>query len=210
MTETHGTIVSLISVTGCDTMRPGEVTQLLQAWREGDGQALDQLIPLVYAELRHMARRHMYGERAGHTLGTTGLVHEAFARLVEAPNVDWHDRNHFFAVCSTLMRRVLVDYARSREYLKRGGGATLVALEDAPQCGHSPKVELLALDEALAHLATFDARKSQVVELRFFGGLTVEETAEVLHTSPETVARDWKMAKAWLLRELAPARGDGA
>ncbi len=190
-------------------MHPGEVTALLQAWRAGDQQALQKLTPLVYAELRRLARSYMRRERPGHTLQTTALVHEAYTRLIDTPRVDWQDRNHFFAVCSTLMRRVLVDYARSHGYLKRGGGLKLVPLEEARDVGHTGEVDLFALDEALTGLAAVDPRKSQVVELRFFGGLTVNETADVMHTSPDTVVRDWKFAKAWLMRELdtEPPRG---
>ena len=183
-------------------MDAGEVTGLLRAWRAGDESALDKLTPLVYAELRRLARSYMNREQPGHILQTTALVHEAYTRLIDTPHVDWQDRNHFFAVCSTLMRRVLVDHARSRGFQKRGGGLKLVPLEEAREAGHSGELDLFALDEALTHLAAFDSRKSQVVELRFFGGLTVDETADVLHTSPDTVIRDWKLAKAWLMREL--------
>ncbi|MGO4885375.1 MAG: sigma-70 family RNA polymerase sigma factor [Bryobacteraceae bacterium] len=191
-------------------MHPGEVTELLQAWRGGDQQALDKLTPLVYAELRRLARSYMHRERPGHTLQTTALVHEAFTHLIDTPHVDWQDRNHFFAVCSTLMRRVLVDHARSRTYLKRGGAVKLVSLAEARDVGHNGEVDLFALDEALTGLAALDPRKSQVVELRFFGGLTVDETADVLRTSPETVMRDWKFAKAWLMRELDTERPRGS
>ena len=180
----------------------GEVTELLLAWRQGDQHALDKLIPLVYDELKRLARRYMTGERADHSLQTTALVHEAYARLIETPRVHWRDRSHFFAICAQLMRRALVDYSRSRAYLKRGGGVTIVSLEQAPEIGCDGRVDLFAIDEALTSLAAFDARKSQVVELRFFGGLTMQETADVLSISPETVLRDWKLAKAWLLREL--------
>jgi RNA polymerase sigma factor (TIGR02999 family) len=198
---------SLPNMTAAHIIHPGEVTQLLHAWRDGDEQALHQLVPLVYAELKRLARQYMRRERAGHSLQTTALVHEAYTRLVDTSRVHWRDHHHFFAVCATLMRRVLVDHARSRAYLKRGGDCRLVSLEDAAEPGCLPELDLLALDEALSRLAAFDPRKSRVVELRFFGGLTVEEAAALLHTSPETVMRDWKMAKAWLLRELdtAPA-----
>jgi len=191
-------------------MQPGEVTQLLQAWRGGDAQALNKLTPLVYAELRRLARSYMNRERPGHTLQTTALVHEAFTRLIDTPRVDWQDRSHFFAVCSTLMRRVLVDHARSNGYFKRGGGVKLVSLDEARDVGHDGKVDLFALDEALTRLAALDPRKSQVVELRFFGGLTVDETADVLHISADTVMRDWKLAKPWLMRELDPERPHGS
>jgi RNA polymerase sigma-70 factor (ECF subfamily) len=190
-------------------MHPGDVTQLLLAWRGGDEQALDKLTPLVYAELCRLAGFYMSHERPGHTLQTTALVHETYTRLIDAPRVNWQDRNHFFAVCSTLMRRVLVDHARSRGYLKRGGGVKLVPLEEAREVGSDGLVDLLALDEALTRLAAIDPRKSQVVELRFFGGLTVDETADVLHTSPDTVMRDWQYSKTWLLRELDPERPRG-
>jgi RNA polymerase sigma-70 factor (ECF subfamily) len=188
----------------------GEVTELLLAWRQGDQHALDKLIPLVYDELKRLARRYMTGERADHTLQTTALVHEAYARLIETPRVHWRDRSHFFAICAQLMRRALVDYSRSRAYLKRGGGVTIVSLEQAPEIGCDGRADLFAIDEALTSLAAFDARKSQVVELRFFGGLTVEETAEVMEISPETVLRDWKLARAWLLRELESVKNCGA
>jgi RNA polymerase sigma-70 factor, ECF subfamily len=191
-------------------MEGGQVTELLLAWRGGDEQALHRLTPLVYPELKRLARRYMNRERPGHTLQTTALVHEAYTRLIAAPHVDWRDRSHFLAVCSTLMRRALVDYARSNGYQKRGGGRTLVSLEDAPDRGYDREVDLLALDEALTRFAGFDPRASQVVEMRFFGGLSVEETAEVLQTSPGTVMRDWKMAKAWLLRELDSKTANGS
>jgi RNA polymerase sigma factor (TIGR02999 family) len=183
-------------------MHAGEVTELLRAWRGGDEQALHKLTPLVYAELRRLARFYMRRERPGHTLQTTALVHEAYTHLVDPPSVEWQDRNHFFAVCAKQMRRVLVDYARSHGYLKRGGGVKLVPLEEARGVGYDGEVDFFALDEALTRLAAFDPRKSQVVDLRFFGGLTVLETAEVLHLAPDTVMRDWKLAKAWLMREL--------
>ena len=188
----------------------GQVTQLLHAWREGDEQALHELTPLVYPELKRLARRYMNRERAGHTLQTTELVHEAYMHLISTPHIDWRDRSHFFALCSMLMRRVLVDHARSREYQKRGGGRTLLSLEEAGDVGHDREVDLLGLDEALKRLAAFDGRKAKVVELRFFGGLTVEETADVLKRSVDTVMRDWKMAKAWLLRELDSTKAHGS
>jgi RNA polymerase sigma-70 factor, ECF subfamily len=197
--------MALVELTG-----QGEVTQLLQAWRNGDQQALDKLIPLVYDELKRLARSYMIGERAGHTLQATALVHEAYARLIETPRVQWRDRNHFFAICAQLMRRALVDYSRSRAYLKRGGGVPIVSLGQAPEIGSCGGIQLFEIDEALTALATFDLRKSQVVELRFFGGLTVEETAEVLKISSETVLRDWKIAKAWLLRKLDSVTVRGA
>lgn len=179
-----------------------EVTQLLQAWGEGDQAALDRLMPLVYQELRRIAKHHMARERPGHTLQTTALVNEVYLRLVDERKVSWQDRAHFFAICARTMRRILVDFARSRLYQKRGGGEERVSLDESLIVVGGPGHHLLALDDALTHLAAHDPRKSQVVELRFFGGLSVEETAEALKISPETVMRDWKMAKAWLYREL--------
>jgi RNA polymerase sigma factor (TIGR02999 family) len=177
------------------------VTALLTAWTAGDESALHELIPVVDAELRNLARRLMRGERGGHTLQTTALVNEAYMRLVDLARVRWHDRAHFFAMSARLMRRILVDHARSRAYLKRGGRARRVSLDDTLLVTDRG-ADLVALDDALAALATIDARKVHVVELRFFGGLTVDETAEALHVSPETVMRDWRFAKTWLLREL--------
>lgn len=182
---------------------PQEVTQLLIAWNNGDQSALDELIPLVYAELRRVARRYMGRERAGHTLQTTALVNEAYLRLIDASRVQWQNRAHFYAIAAQLMRRILVDYARSQNYIKRGGEAHHLPLEDAAVFSAEQAPDLVALDDALKSLAAFDIRKSQVVELRFFGGLSVEETAEVLKVSPRTVLSDWSLAKAWLLRELS-------
>ena len=181
---------------------PHQVTSLLQAWSLGDDQALQQLIPLVYEELHRVARRYMSAERGSHTLQTTALIHEVYVRLVDVPSASVRNRAHFFAICARLMRNVLVDFARSRGYQKRGGGAVHVALNETVYVSSSPDPNLVALDEALEQLAAFDRRKSDVVELRFFGGLSVEETAEALAISPETVTRDWKFAKAWLLRTL--------
>jgi RNA polymerase sigma factor (TIGR02999 family) len=178
------------------------VTSLLQAWSQGDEAALDQLMPIVYDELRRVAQRHMAAERPSHTLQTTALIHEVYVRLVDVPGASIRNRSHFFALCARLMRNVLVDFARSRQYEKRGGGIPHVALDEALYVSTQPDPDLVAIDEALGRLATVDRRKSDVVELRFFGGLTVEETAEALAVSPETVMRDWKFAKAWLLREL--------
>jgi RNA polymerase sigma-70 factor, ECF subfamily len=180
-----------------------EVTGLLLAWGQGDSGALDRLMPVVHQELRRIARRHMAGERSGHTLQTTALVNEAYLRLVGSQNVRWQDRAHFFAVSATLMRRILVDYARSRNYKKRGAGAHPVSLIDSLDASPQKGTDLVALDEALETLAAADPRKSRVVELKFFGGLSVEEIAEVLKVSPQTVLRDWKLSKVWLLRELA-------
>lgn len=179
-----------------------DVTRLLLAWRDGDGAALNQLLPLVYAELHRLAHRQMRNERPGHTLQTTALVHEAYLRLVGSERVHWQNRAQFFAICAQLMRRILVDAARSRDALKRGGEGVHVALDEAPLVSRQPDTDVIALDEALTKLAAVDARKSRVVELRHFGGLSVEEAAEALHVSAETVMRDWKIAKLWLLREL--------
>ena len=180
-----------------------EVTGLLLAWGKGDDAALEQLIPLVHAELRRIARRHMAHERPGHSLQATALVNEAYLRLVDVRQMKWHDRAHFFAMSARLMRRILVDFARSRGYQKRGGGAQKVSFDEGLIVSNERGHDLIALDDALRALAQVDPRKGTVVEMRFFGGLTVEETAEALEVSPETVMRDWKLAKAWLLRELA-------
>ena len=182
---------------------PPAVTELLLAWGGGDVGAFDQLLPQVYDELRRLARMQMGRERKDHTLQTTALVNEAYLRLIDVSRVRWQDRAHFFAMSARLMRRILVDHARSRKYVKRGGEAQRVALDEALIVGEERGPELMALDDALQALAVVDPRKSEVVELRFFGGLTVEETAEALHISPETVMRDWRLAKVWLLRELA-------
>ena len=180
-----------------------EVTRLLQAWGLGDDSALERLMPLVYNELHRLAHRYMACEQPGQTLQTTALVHEVYLRLVDANDIDWQNRAHFFGLCARLMRRILVDFARSRNYQKRGGYFPHIELEEAATVSAVVGSELLAVDDALKQLATVDARKSEVVELRFFGGLTVEETAVALQVSPETVMRDWKLAKAWLLRELS-------
>ncbi len=181
---------------------PGEITQLLLEWSKGDTGALDRLMPLVYEELRQLARRYMAGERPGHTLQTTALINEAYLRLIDHKEMQWQNRAHFFGVAAQAMRRILVDHARTRDAAKRGGGAPKASLEDAAVVPERP-AELIALDEALTDLATIDPRKSQVVELRYFGGLSVEETAEVLGVSPVTVMRDWSTAKAWLLRAMS-------
>ncbi|MGH9661592.1 MAG: sigma-70 family RNA polymerase sigma factor [Bryobacteraceae bacterium] len=178
------------------------VTQLLKAWSQGDMAALEKLTPLVYDELRRLAHRYMGRERAGHTLQATALVNEAYLRLVDASSVQWENRTHFFAVSAQVMRRILVDFARSRNYQKRGGGARDVSLDEALVVSLDRASEMVALDDALSALSAVDARKARVVELRFFGGLSVEETAQVLGVSVETVQRDWKLAKVWLLREL--------
>ena len=178
------------------------VTQLLIAWSEGNQAALDRLAPLVHQELHRLARRCMSRERPGHTLQTTALVNEAYLRLVDQKQVRWQNRTHFFAIAAQLMRRILVDYARRRRYQKRGGGALQVSLAEAESLPHERATDLVALDEALDRLAEIDPRKCQVVELRFFGGLNIEETAEVLKVSPTTVEREWVMAKAWLHRAV--------
>ncbi len=180
-----------------------EITQLLQAWGNGNEQALEKLTPLVYGELHQVAQRYMAREAPGHTLQTTALVNEVYLRLVDVREVSWQNRAHFFAVCAKLMRRILTDFARSRRYIKHGGEVRHVSFDEPLVVSDEPRADLLALDEALNTLAAVDQRKSQVVELRFFGGLTVEETAEVLKVSPETVLRDWRLAKDWLLRELS-------
>lgn len=185
-------------------------TGLLQAWGGGDAAALEQLIPLVHAELRRLARRHMARERPGHTLQPTALVNEAYLRLVDLRQMRWQDRNHFFAMAARLMRRILVDTARSRGYQKRGGHARQVSLDEGLVVSEPPSEDLLAVDTALTRLAAMSPRRAQVVELRFFGGLNVEETAEALKVSSETVKRDWRLAKAWLLRELAGGAADEA
>ena len=185
------------------THSPKEITQLLVAWGDGDEAALEQLTPLVHEELRRLAHHYMGGERAGHTLQTTALVNEAYVRLIDWKNVRWQSRAHFFGVSAQLMRRILVDFARSRGYRKRGGGTIAVSLDEAALVSNDKGADLVALDEALESLAKLDERQSKVVELRFFGGLSVEETAEVLQVSPGTVRRDWSLARAWLHRELS-------
>lgn len=186
----------------------GEVTELLRAWGGGDRQALDRLTPLVYQELRLVARRYMARERPDHTLQPTALVNEVYLRLVDAKEVSWRDRAHFFAVSAQSMRHILVDFARARRSLKRGGWKDRVTLEESLVIHGQPGADLVALDEALNGLASLDPRRSQVVELRFFGGLSADETAEILKMSPETVKRDWRLAKAWLLRELRSEKYD--
>jgi len=182
-----------------------EVTHLLLAWRQGEKEALDKLVPVIYEELRHLAHSYMRGERGDHTLQTTALVNEAYLRLLDCSKVNWQNRAHFLAISAQLMRRILVDYARSRGYLKRGGAAERVSLKENQIVSAGRDPDLIELDNALQALAVVDARKSQVVELRFFGGLTAEETAEVLGVSPDTVLRDWKLARTWLAREMRKA-----
>ena len=178
------------------------VTQLLRAWSAGNDAALSELVPLVDAELRRLARAYMARERRGHTLQITALVNEAFMRLVDARNVRWQDRAHFLGISARLMRRVLIDHARARGMQKRGAGAYSVPLDEDMAVSPAPDVDLIALDTALDALAAVDERKCRVIEMRFFGGMTVEETAEALQVSTDTVKRDWKMAKMWLLKEL--------
>jgi len=185
-----------------------QVSHLLQRWREGDKAALDQLMPLVYAELRRLAKSYMRRERAGQTMQTTALIHEAYLRLVDADRVRLENRGQFFAVASRLMRQVLIDLAREHGSLKRGGGALQVSLDEAMVVSKQRDEGLMALDEALNALARIDPRKSRMVELRFFGGLSVEETAETLGVSVETVHRDWRLAKSWLLRRLRGGKSD--
>jgi RNA polymerase sigma factor (TIGR02999 family) len=180
-----------------------EVTSLLQAWSAGDEQALAKLAPLVYDELHRTAHRYMARENTGHTLQTTALVNEVYLRLVNVQKVEWQGRAHFYAICARMMRRVLTDFARSRRYLKRGGDAIHVPFEEALFPGREDHPDIVDLDDALNVLAVMDQRKTQVVELRFFGGFSVEETAKVLDVSVETVYRDWKLAKVWLMRELS-------
>jgi len=181
---------------------PGSVTGLLLAWGQGDDVALERLVPLVERELHRIARRCMAGERAGHSLQATALVNEAYLRLVDAQHVNWQDRAHFLAMSARLMRRILVDSARAKGYQKRGGDAVKVTLDEALVPAAERAIDVVRLNDALEALATFDERKSRVVEMRFFGGLSVDETASVLKCSPDTVMRDWKLAKAWLLKEL--------
>jgi RNA polymerase sigma factor (TIGR02999 family) len=186
------------------------VTELLRAWGQGDEVALDRLMPVVYDELRRVARRYMGRERPGQSLQATALVNEAYLRLIDIKKVRWQDRAHFFAMSARLMRRILVDHARAHRSLKRGAGGQKVSLDEELLLAPQPGQDLVALDEALEALAAVDPRKGQVVELRFFGGLTAEETAEVLKISTDTVLRDWKLAKAWLMRELKGGKPDEA
>jgi RNA polymerase sigma-70 factor, ECF subfamily len=187
---------------------PNEVTQLLLDLSNGDKAALDKLMPLVYDELRRLAHYYMGRERAGHTLQTTALVNEAYLRLIDQRSVRWQNRAHFFGIASQMMRRILVDYARSRQYAKRGGGAHQVSLDEAMVVSEERAADVVALDDALTALAKIDQRKTEIVEMRFFGGLSIEETAEVLGVSPGTVMRDWTLAKAWLHREIRKENQD--
>jgi RNA polymerase sigma-70 factor, ECF subfamily len=181
---------------------PNEVTQLLINWSNGDDAALDELIPLVQAELRRLARHYMARENPGHTLQTSALINEAYIRLVDQQSVPWQNRGHFYGVAAQTMRHILIDHARRHRYAKRGGGAVKVPLDEAMVSNDRRADELVALDDALKMLAALDPRKSKVIELRFFGGLTIEETADVLDISPITVTREWRSAKAWLRREM--------
>jgi len=182
-----------------------EITLLLQAWRGGDQGALERLMPLVYSELHRIAHRYMLRERAGHMLQTTAVVNEAYLRLIDARQVEWKDRAHFFAISANLMRRILVEFARSRGRNKRGGDVRRVELDEALVVSPQRGTDLVALDDALTALGEIDERKAKVIELRFFGGLSVEETAEVLNVSPDTIMRDWRLAKVWLWREMKHA-----
>ena len=191
-----------------DRAAVGEITKLLHAWSEGDQSALERLTPIVFDELHRLAGRYMKRERPGHSVQTTALVNEAYMRLVDYSRMEWQDRAHFFAVSAQLIRRILVEHAR-RHNLRRGGGVQHVSLEEAAVVGGRRSADLVALDDAMNSLARIDPRKVQVVEMRFFGGLSVEETAEALKVSTVTVMRDWSTAKAWLYRELAGGSSDG-
>jgi RNA polymerase sigma factor (TIGR02999 family) len=182
---------------------PKGITELLKAWSNGEQEALEELIPLVYHELHRLAHRYMARERGGHTLQSTALVHEAYERLIDLKDVSWQNRAHFFAVSAQLMRRILVDYARTRRFHKRGGEWRQVPLNEALAVFRDRRTDIVALDDALLTLAGIDSRKARVVEMRFFGGLTIKETAEVLNVSEETILRDWRLAKVWLLRQLS-------
>jgi RNA polymerase sigma-70 factor, ECF subfamily len=187
-----------------------EITRLLKCWTAGEQEALEKLTPLVYEELHRRAHHYMVGQRPGHILQTTALVNEVYVRLVDCEQMNWKDRAHFLAMSARLMRRILIDFARSRGYQKRGGGVVPLSLDEAPSVGNESDPNLVVLDDALRALAEIDARKSQVVELRFFGGLSTAETAEVLKVSPETVMRDWRLAKTWILREVSVGNQRGA
>lgn len=185
-----------------------EITEILRAWRAGNEQALEKLTPEIYRELRRAARQCMRNERDGHTLQTTALINELYLRLPDLQGIDWQGRAHFFAICARQMRRILIDMARSRRSHKRGSGSFVISLDEAPEVSADSRQDVVAIDDALKELAKVDLRKSQVVELRFFGGLSVDETAKLLEVSPDTVARDWRLAKAWLLREMG-GKADG-
>jgi RNA polymerase sigma factor (TIGR02999 family) len=197
-------VLSLCEAEACIvTSSTHQITDLLQAWKRGDNQALEKLTPLVYEELYRAAKHCISRGRQGNTLQTTALINELYVKMVDLKRVSWQNRAHFFAICARQMRRILIDLFRSGQYLKRGGGAERIPLDTSAVFAREPRRDLLAIDEALNRLANLDERKSQVVELRFFGGLGVKETAEVLKVSPETVMRDWKLSKAWLLGELS-------
>jgi len=185
-------------------LRVHDVTGLLLSWRQGDAEALDRLVPLVYDELRRAARRHLRREQPGHALQATALVHEVYLRLVDVDQLTLKNRTHFFAVAAKLMRQILVDHVRRQHADKRGGRATMVSLDDVSPAAQPASVDVLALDQALAALASIDARQSQIVELRFFAGFKIDEAAEALGMSPATVEREWALAKAWLFRRLSP------
>jgi len=190
------------------TPAPHELTQLLIDWSKGSQDAVEHLFPLVYEELRRLAHGYMRRERPGHTMQTTAVVHEAYLRLIDQQHVQWQNRAHFFAIAAQMMRRILITHAQSLAYAKRGGGALKVSLDEAAVLSPARAGELIALDDALKSLAIIDVRRSQVVELRFFGGLSNEEIAEVLKISPNTVTRDWNVAKAWLYREMGKEQED--
>lgn len=192
------------------TLSTHEITRLLRDWHNGDRAALDRLMPLVYDELRRLARRYMRRENPGHVLQTTALINEVYLRMVDPPDIDWKNRAHFFGVAAQAMRYLLIEHARSRRYAKRGGTAQQVSLDETAVVSPERSADLLALDDALQALATLDPRRARVVELRYFGGLSVEETAEVLKVAPITVMRDWRFAKSWLLRELSQGSADDA
>jgi RNA polymerase sigma-70 factor, ECF subfamily len=185
-----------------NTPLPNEITERLIAWGAGDRAALDQLLPIVYQELRRMAGNYLRRENSGHTLQPTALVHEAWLRLIDQTRVDWRNRAQFFGVAARMMRRILVDHAKAKHREKRGGDAVKLSLDDLINSSQERAADILALNDALDELTRIDARKSRVVELRFFGGFSVEETAQILEVSPETVMRDWKMAKAWLYQQI--------
>ena len=190
------------------TLPPQEVTQLLADWSKGDKSALDKLLPLVHAELRRIARRQMSHERPGHTLQATALINEVYLKLLGQESFEWQNRAHFFAVCAQMMRRILIDHARAHTREKRGGGAVQVSLDKAVVIANEQAEHLLALDEALRSLENLDAQKAKIVELRYFGGLSLEETAEVLDISPRTVRREWQRSKAWLYRMISEGTAD--
>jgi len=205
MVEEHSVFaLELVPRKSMATPNPADITGLLVAWKNGDNDALDELIPIVYSELRQLARYQLRGERAGHSLQPTALTHEAFLRLFGTRQVSWQNRAHFFAVAAQLMRRVLVEHARKRSATKRGGSVTRITLDEAKIPAKAVELDVLALHEALTQLEKIDPRQCRIVELRYFGGLDTEETAEVLGLSPSTVKRDWRVAKIWLRRALEP------